>query len=85
MNPETCALRRGAVRASAAASETGLDRSANEDAAYAGRWLFAVADGLGGQLRQIIEDHTIGNLVRDVGLPAPVPARHPGRQARPFG
>ena len=32
----------------AAASETGLVRQNNEDAAYAGRWLFAVADGLGG-------------------------------------
>jgi protein phosphatase len=34
--------------AAAAASETGLVRQNNEDAAYAGRWLFAVADGLGG-------------------------------------
>lgn len=34
--------------AAAAASETGLIRQNNEDAAYAGRWLFAVADGLGG-------------------------------------
>ena len=32
----------------AAASETGFVRQNNEDAAYAGRWLFAVADGLGG-------------------------------------
>ena len=34
--------------AAAAASEAGLVRQDNEDAAYAGRWLFAVADGLGG-------------------------------------
>jgi len=34
--------------AAAAASETGLVRQDNEDAAYAGRWLFAIADGLGG-------------------------------------
>ena len=34
--------------AAAAASETGLVRQNNEDAAYTGRWLFAVADGLGG-------------------------------------
>ena len=34
--------------AAAAASETGLVRQDNEDVAYAGRWLFAVADGLGG-------------------------------------
>jgi serine/threonine protein phosphatase PrpC len=32
----------------AAASEAGLVRQNNEDAAYAGRWLYAVADGLGG-------------------------------------
>jgi len=32
----------------AAASETGRVRQNNEDAAYSGRWLFAVADGLGG-------------------------------------
>jgi PPM family protein phosphatase len=32
----------------AAASETGLVRRNNEDAAYSGRFLFAVADGLGG-------------------------------------
>src|SRR5436305_13138761 len=40
--PETITLR------AAAAPETGLVRQNNEDAAYAGRWLFAVADGLGG-------------------------------------
>ena len=34
--------------AAAAASETGVVRENNEDAAYSGRWLFAVADGLGG-------------------------------------
>ena len=31
-----------------AACETGLVRKDNEDAAFAGCWLFAVADGLGG-------------------------------------
>jgi serine/threonine protein phosphatase PrpC len=34
--------------AAAATSETGLARQNNEDAAYAGHWLSAVADGLGG-------------------------------------
>jgi len=139
--------------AAAAASETGLVRQDNEDAAYAGRWLFAVAGGLGGhaagevasatvigslssrdaevpqgallealsravmeanrkvarrgmgttltamlfsgdraalahigdsrafrlrdgRLRQITEDHTIGNLVWDAGFLAPVLARY---------
>ncbi len=33
---------------SAAASETGYVRQDNEDSAYAGRWLYAVADGMGG-------------------------------------
>src|SRR5229473_3161537 len=32
----------------AAASEAGLVRQNNEDAAYSGRWLYAVADGMGG-------------------------------------
>jgi PPM family protein phosphatase len=32
----------------AAASEAGFVRQNNEDAVYSGRWLFAVADGLGG-------------------------------------
>lgn len=32
----------------AAASVTGMVRDGNEDSLYAGRWLFAVADGMGG-------------------------------------
>jgi PPM family protein phosphatase len=32
----------------AATSETGLVRKNNEDAAYSGRWLYVVADGMGG-------------------------------------
>jgi PPM family protein phosphatase len=32
----------------AAASDTGFVRKNNEDAAYSGRWLYAVADGMGG-------------------------------------
>jgi serine/threonine protein phosphatase PrpC len=32
----------------AASSETGRVRQRNEDSAYAGRWLYAVADGMGG-------------------------------------
>jgi PPM family protein phosphatase len=34
----------------AAGSDTGRAREANEDSAYAGRWLYAVADGLGGHV-----------------------------------
>ena len=32
----------------AAASETGRARQNNEDSAYSGKWLFAIADGMGG-------------------------------------
>jgi hypothetical protein len=35
-------------RRAAAAFDTGLVRKNNEDAAYSGRWLYAVADGMGG-------------------------------------
>lgn len=37
-----------ALITSAARSDTGITRPGNEDSGYAGRWLFAVADGLGG-------------------------------------
>jgi protein phosphatase len=36
------------ITLSAAASEVGQVRQNNEDAAYSGRWLYAVADGMGG-------------------------------------
>jgi PPM family protein phosphatase len=32
----------------AAGSETGQVRQGNEDSAYAGRWLYAIADGMDG-------------------------------------
>lgn len=41
-------------RRAAAATSTGLVRKRNEDSAYVGRWLYAVADGLGG--------HTAGDV-----------------------
>jgi len=38
------------------------------------------------RLRQIAEDHTIGNLIVDAGLPALVLARHlDGKPGRPAG
>jgi len=49
--------------AAAAASETGLVRQNNEDAAYTGRWLFAVADGLGGHpAGEVASAAVIGSL-----------------------
>jgi len=46
----------------AAASVTGQVRERNEDSAYAGRWLYAVADGLGG--------HPGGDLASAVAIRA---------------
>jgi PPM family protein phosphatase len=43
----------------AAGSSTGLVRPVNEDAAYAGRWLFAVADGLGGHVAGEVASSTV--------------------------
>jgi hypothetical protein len=43
--------------------------------------VFTVANGLGGRLRQIIEDRSIGNLASDVGSLAPVRGDRPGRPA----
>ncbi len=52
----------------AAASETGLVRQNNEDAAYSGRWLYAVADGMGGHAAgEVASAAVIDSLrVRDV-------------------
>jgi hypothetical protein len=50
-------------------SEAGLARPTGEDAADAGRWLFAVADGLGGRFASVNGDHTIGHLDCDVAFP----------------
>jgi PPM family protein phosphatase len=57
--------------AAAAASETGLVRQNNEDAAYSGRWLYAVADGMGGHAAgEVASAAVIKSLrVRDVEVP----------------
>jgi PPM family protein phosphatase len=58
----------------AAASETGLVRQNNEDAAYSGRWLFAIADGMGGHAAGEIASAAVIESLRahdtDVGTSA---------------
>ena len=58
----------------AAASETGLVRKNNEDAAYSGCWLFAVADGMGGHAAGEIASAAVIESLRcqdeDVGADA---------------
>ncbi|RJL20200.1 PP2C family protein-serine/threonine phosphatase [Bailinhaonella thermotolerans] len=49
----------------AGASDVGLVRRRNEDAHYAGRWLFAVADGLGGHPAGDIASTTVINTLRN--------------------
>jgi PPM family protein phosphatase len=48
----------------AAASEVGRVRQNNEDAVYSGRWLFAVADGLGGHAAGEIASAAVIESVR---------------------
>lgn len=48
----------------AVASETGLARARNEDSAYVGRWLCAVADGMGGYAAGDLASATVVEAVR---------------------
>ncbi len=48
----------------AAGSSTGLVRPLNEDSAYAGRWLYAVADGMGGHVAGEIASAAVISALR---------------------
>jgi len=58
----------------AAGSSTGQVRQLNEDAAYAGRWLYAVADGMGGHVAGEIASATAITALAAYDAPAD-PAR----------
>jgi serine/threonine protein phosphatase PrpC len=57
--------REAAVRFAAGSSSTGLVRENNEDSAYVGRWLYAVADGLGGHVAGEIASATAIDSLRE--------------------
>ncbi len=65
----------------AAGTSTGLVRKRNEDSAYAGRWLCAVADGMGGHVAGDIASATVVDALR----PFDVDAGSPGQLINVLG
>jgi len=55
-------------------SSTGLVRAANEDSGYAGRWLHAIADGMGGHPAGDVASATVIKALARYDAPSPVGA-----------
>jgi serine/threonine protein phosphatase PrpC len=63
-------VRMTALTTYAAGSDTGLVRAGNEDSAYAGRWLQAVADGMGGHVAGEVASAVVIQSLRSHDVPA---------------